>query len=86
MRLIDADSIKLRFSSGYESDMIVYVPYNEVVNCIQRTPTVDAVPVSELLELRDNLYENDQITMRGLMKLNRLISEYDSQREAGHGR
>lgn len=81
MRLIDADSIKLRFSSGYESDVIVYVPYNEVVNRIQRTPTVDAVPVSELLVLRDDLYEHDQITMKGLMKLNALIARGPGGRE-----
>lgn len=43
----------------------------------------DAVPVAELLELRDDLYENDQITMRGLMKLNRLISKYDSRMKPG---
>lgn len=45
--------------------------------------TVDAVPVAELLELRDELYENDQITMRGLMKLNRLIGKYDSRMDTG---
>ena len=38
--------------------------------------TRDAVPVSELVKLRDWLYENDQITLCGLGKLNRLIAEY----------
>lgn len=36
----------------------------------------DVVPVSELLALRDALYENDQITMRGLARLNMLIAKY----------
>ena len=38
--------------------------------------TRDAVPVSELVALRDWLYANDQITMQGLWRLNRLIVEY----------
>lgn len=38
--------------------------------------TRDAVPVSELVELRNWLYGNDQITMRGLYRLNRLIAKY----------
>lgn len=36
----------------------------------------DVAPVSELLTLRDALYENDQITMRGLARLNMLIAKY----------
>lgn len=39
-------------------------------------PAADVVPVSELLTLRDALYENDQITMRGLARLNVLIAKY----------
>ena len=35
---------------------------------------VDAVPVSELEELRDYLYAEDLICMRGLAKLNKLIA------------
>lgn len=36
------------------------------------------VPVKELLTLRDNLYESDQITMQGLGQLNALIAKYQS--------
>lgn len=36
----------------------------------------DVAPVSELFALRDALYENDQITMRGLARLNMLIAKY----------
>lgn len=45
MRLIDAHKITLRFSSGYDYDGIVYIPYREVVDGIRAAPTVDAVPV-----------------------------------------
>ena len=37
-------------------------------------PTVDAVPVSELKKLRDYLYSEDLISMRGLSELNKLIA------------
>lgn len=44
-------------------------------------PSVDAVPVSELLSLRDNLYEDNLITMRGLRNLNMLISKYEGGKD-----
>ena len=37
-------------------------------------PIVDAVPVSELKKLRDYLYSEDLISMRGLSELNKLIA------------
>ena len=48
-----------------------------VVEQMKKTPTVAAVPVSELLSLRDNLYEDNLITMRGLRDLNMLIAKYE---------
>ena len=42
---------------------------------------VDAVPVSELEKLRDYLYEEDLIFMRGLAELNKLIANYGAQTE-----
>ena len=39
-------------------------------------PTMDAVPVSELKKLRDYLYAEDLIFMRGLAELNKLIANY----------
>lgn len=41
----------------------------------------DTVPLTELLELRDNLYEMDRITMNGLKMLNELIAKYNGERE-----
>ena len=44
---------------------------------------VDAVPVSELKELRDYLYKEDLIFMRGLAKLNKLIANYGDKMDEG---
>ena len=46
---------------------------------VQSERMVDAVPVSELEELRDYLYAEDLIFMRGLAKLNKLIANYGAQ-------
>ena len=40
---------------------------------------VDAVPVSKLEELRDYLYAEDLIFMRGLAELNKLIANYSTR-------
>lgn len=44
---------------------------------LETIPIIPAVPLSELLQLRDNLYDMDGITMRGLRDLNILLSKYD---------
>ena len=41
---------------------------------------VDAVPVSELEKLRDYLYAEDLIFMRGLAELNKLIANYGAKK------
>ena len=43
---------------------------------VQSERMVDAVPVSELKELRDYLYKEDLIFMRGLAEINKLIANY----------
>ena len=74
MRLIDADELKGKaFSGPDDGEYFVYC------QDIDEAPTVNAVPVSELLNLRDELYAEDQITMCGLEKLNLLIAVYSSQ-------
>ena len=66
-RLIDADAlIKEACADGAYG----YVDALQIANA----PTVDAVPVSELEELRDYLYSEDLIFMRGLAELNKLIA------------
>lgn len=69
-RLIDAESPQ---NSIFVSD--------SVIEQLKRIPTVAAVPVSELLALRDNLYETDAITMRGLRDLNMLIAKYEGGKD-----
>lgn len=66
MRLIDADALP-RFT-GYALDA------TEVALAVETAPTIDAVPVSELEKLRDYLYSEDLIFMRGLAELNKLIA------------
>ena len=39
----------------------------------------NVVPVAELKALRDYLYENDLIFMKGLSKLNELIGKYETR-------
>lgn len=76
MRLIDADALYDDLYENMGEDEVL----DRIPPCyVDDAPTVDAVPVSELLNLRDELYEKDQITMRGLEKLNRLIAAYSSQ-------
>lgn len=73
MRLIDAAT------AAEKMGKVFGIHIADLVDTFAEIPTVDAVPVSELLNLRDELYEKDQITMRGLEKLNRLIAAYSSQ-------
>ena len=69
MRLIDADAlIKEALTEGAYG----YVDALQIAI----TPTVDAVPVSELEKLRDYLYAEDLIFMRGLAELNKLIANH----------
>ena len=71
-RLVDANELKKlrdKFIRGnihfdYECDMV------------DACPTVEAVPIEELKHLRDELYEQDLISMEGLKQLNMLIGKY----------
>lgn len=92
MRLIDADGsftinasdntgYSLAFGGGIIScvDEFGHIEAEFLTDDIQ---AVDAVPLSDLLPLRDWLYENDAITMAGLAQLNELIEK--SKREGDH--
>ena len=50
-----------------------------VLEYAENLPAVDAVPVSELEKLRDYLYTEDLIFMRGLAELNKLIANYGAK-------
>lgn len=75
--------------------MARYIDSHEAIECIKfgrkfgftpeqsiaRTPTAAAVPVKDLLQLRDRFYEYDSIsveTLKALKALNQLISKYEA--------
>ena len=73
MRLIDADAAKLT-ANDYKIFRCQLGGLVDVVEFLDDMPTVNAVPVSELKKLRDYLYAEDLIFMRGLAELNKLIA------------
>ena len=77
MRLIDADAFheKVKMETNpYGKPTIDYDSGVKVLEWIDKAPTIDAIPVSELKKLRDDLYAEDLIFTRGLAKLNKLIA------------
>ena len=75
-RLIDADrALEIVRDQGI-SHPNAYHLTNYATLILREAPTVDAVPVSELKKLRDYLYAEDLIFMRGLAELNKLIANY----------
>ena len=85
-RLIDADELNKfpirldHYDKEHGSEDFV-LGIESVLEYAEYLPTVAAVPVSELLSLRDNLYEDNLITMRGLRDLNMLIAKYETERK-----
>ena len=71
-RLIDADVL---MNEANSDGAYGYVDAKQIADA----PTVDAVPVSELKKLRDYLYAEDLIFMRGLAELNKLIANYGAK-------
>lgn len=73
MRLIDADDLLAEYDRQHEGEP------GKARKLIEDAPTVDAVPLSELIELRDRL-----ITRGGLRELNMLIDKYEGGRKDGN--
>ena len=79
---IDADELNKfpirldHYDKQHGSEAFVF-GIESVLEYAEYLPTVSAVPVSELLSLRDNLYKDNLITMRGLRDLNMLIAKYE---------
>ena len=82
MRLIDADALmdvirQHEYRLATKQGAIDYGMFTlGIQQAVDEEPTVDAVPVSELQKLRDYLYAEDLIFMRGLAKLNKLIAKH----------
>ena len=79
MRLIDADAL----INDRGNFIVIGAGDNICIDIadIAKAPAIDAVPVSELLSLRDNLHEDNLITMRGLRDLNMLIAKYEGGKD-----
>ena len=82
-RLIDADrALEIVRDQGI-SHPNAYHLTNYATLILREAPTVDAVPVSELKKLRDYLYAEDLIFMRGLAELNKLIANCGAKMDGG---
>ena len=78
-RLIDADrALEIVRNRGIAHPNAYHLT-NYATLILREAPTVDAVPVSELKKLRDYLYAEDLIFMRGLAELNKLIANCDAK-------
>mgnify|MGYP007064920772 CR=1 FL=1 len=59
-------------------------PYFEkAAQMLEKLPASDVAPIEALERLRDELYEQDLITMEGLKKLNTLIGKYTTVHDGG---
>ena len=85
MRPIDADALmdvikQHEYRLATKQGSIDYGMFTlGIQQAVDEQPTVDAVPVSELEKLRDYLYAEDLIFMRGLAKLNKLIANHGAK-------
>lgn len=78
-RLIDADrAMEIVHDQGIAHPNAYHLT-NYATLILREAPTVDAVPVSKLEKLRDYLYAEDLIFMRGLTELNKLIANYGTK-------
>lgn len=81
MRLIDADRALEIVRDQRIAHPNAYPLTNYATLILREAPTVDAVPVSKLEELRDYLYEEDLIFIRGLAELNKLIANCGAKKD-----
>ena len=78
-RLIDIENEFQQYKPFHGFEHAMYRKICEAEIAIGKTQAVYAVPVSELEKLRDYLYAEDLIFMRGLAELNKLIANYDAK-------
>lgn len=55
----------------------------DALEMIEKFPAANVAPIEALEYLRDELYEQDLITMEGLRKLNTLIGKYTTVHDGG---
>ena len=86
MRLVDAEMYctELYNEMNYPGRSEEFMTAIDVaIADLADAPTMDAVPVSELKKLRDYLYSEDLIFMRGLAELNKLIANCGAKMDGG---
>ena len=71
-RLVDANELKKLRDKYIRGE----IHFDDEFDMVDACPTVEAVPIEELKHLRDELYEQDLISMEGLKQLNMLIGKY----------
>lgn len=71
-RLIDANELKELRDKYIRGE----IHFDYECDMIDKCPIVEAVPIEELKHVRDELYEQDLISMEGLKQLNILIGKY----------
>lgn len=71
-RLVDANELKKLRDKYIRGE----IHFDDEFDMVDKCSTVEAVPIEELNHLRDELYEQDLISMEGLKQLNILIGEY----------
>ena len=71
-RLIDANALKELREKFIRGE----IHFDSECDMVDKCPTVEAVPIEELKHLRDELYEQELISMEGLKQLNMLIGKY----------
>ena len=71
-RLIDANVLKDLRDKFIRGE----IHFDDEFDMVDACPTIEAVPIEELKLLRDELYEQDLISMEGLKQLNMLIGKY----------
>lgn len=70
-RLVDANELKKLRDKYIRGE----IHFDDEFDMVDKCSTIEAVPIEELNNLRDELYEQDLISMEGLKQLNILIGE-----------
>ena len=71
-RLVDANELKKLRDKYIRGE----IHFDDEFDMVDKCSTIEAVPIEELNHLRDELYEQDLISMEGLKQLNILIGQY----------
>ena len=71
-RLVDANELKKLRDKYIRGE----IHFDDEFDMVDKCSTIEAVPIEELNHLRDELYEQDLISMEGLKQLNILIGKY----------